>query len=95
MGYRRKTDFVSFFSLTQSRLSHAVYAEDYQDAARLKVAIAALATNDTVGRAMSYLHVRKFLTLLYNIIPIFENLNVDPFFYLFVAILSYLEVFVS
>ncbi|XP_038887910.1 protein EXECUTER 1, chloroplastic isoform X2 [Benincasa hispida] len=43
-------------SFLKSRLSHAVYAEDYQDAARLKVAIAALATNDTVGRAMSYLH---------------------------------------
>ncbi|KAG6571871.1 Protein EXECUTER 1, chloroplastic, partial [Cucurbita argyrosperma subsp. sororia] len=44
---------VSFLKL---RLSHAVYAEDYKDAAKLKVAIAALATNDTVGRAMSHLH---------------------------------------
>lgn len=43
-------------SFLKSRLKHAVYAEDYQDAARLKVAIAALATNDTVGRAMSHLH---------------------------------------
>lgn len=57
----------------QSRLSHAVYAEDYKDAAKLKVAIAALATNDTVGRAMSHLHVRKFLTLLWNIFPIFQK----------------------
>ncbi|XP_022927782.1 protein EXECUTER 1, chloroplastic-like [Cucurbita moschata] len=43
-------------SFLKSRLSHAVYAEDYEDAARLKVALAALATKDTVGRAMSHLH---------------------------------------
>ncbi|XP_023530430.1 protein EXECUTER 1, chloroplastic-like [Cucurbita pepo subsp. pepo] len=43
-------------SFLKSRLSHAVYAEDYEDAARFKVALAALATKDTVGRAMSHLH---------------------------------------
>ncbi|KAJ8749073.1 hypothetical protein K2173_013680 [Erythroxylum novogranatense] len=39
----------------QSQLGHAVRREDYKDAARLKVAIAAAATNDTVGRVMSHL----------------------------------------
>lgn len=34
-----------------------MFTEDYEDAARLKVAIAAAATNDTVGRVMAYLNV--------------------------------------
>jgi len=34
-----------------------VYLEDYEDAARLKVAFAAAANNDSVGRVMSYLNV--------------------------------------
>lgn len=43
----------------QSQLGNAVYIEEYGDAARLKVAIAAAATNDAVGRVMSNLNVRK------------------------------------
>lgn len=36
-----------------------MYKEEYDDAARLKVAVAAAATNDTVGRVMSNLNVRN------------------------------------
>ncbi|KAK1430293.1 hypothetical protein QVD17_12935 [Tagetes erecta] len=43
-------------SLLQARLKHAVIKEDYEDAARIKVAIAAASTNDTVGRVMSQLN---------------------------------------
>ncbi|GAB2292036.1 executer 1 [Dionaea muscipula] len=43
-------------SLLKSQLVHAVDKEDYADAARLKVAIAAMAMKDTVGRVMSYLN---------------------------------------
>ncbi|KAG6710996.1 hypothetical protein I3842_05G030800 [Carya illinoinensis] len=43
-------------SILKSKLGHAAYIEDYEDAARLKVAIAAAATNDTVGRVMSHLN---------------------------------------
>ncbi|KAK4846200.1 hypothetical protein QYF36_014286 [Acer negundo] len=42
-------------SILKSQLGNAVLSEDYEDAARLKVAIAAAATNDTVGRVMSNL----------------------------------------
>lgn len=48
---------IYFFLSQQSQLGHAVFIEDYEDAARLKVAIAAAATNDTVGRVMSHLNV--------------------------------------
>jgi hypothetical protein len=41
----------------QLRLGNAVNREDYEDAARLEVAIAAVATNDIVGRVMSLLNV--------------------------------------
>ncbi|XVE93616.1 hypothetical protein REPUB_Repub01dG0209400 [Reevesia pubescens] len=43
-------------SLLKSQLNEAVRREDYGDAARLKVAIAAAATNDTVGRVISHLN---------------------------------------
>lgn len=43
----------------QSQLGHAVKKEDFKDAATLKVAIAAAARNDTVGRVMSLLNVRS------------------------------------
>ncbi|XP_017971420.1 PREDICTED: protein EXECUTER 1, chloroplastic [Theobroma cacao] len=43
-------------SLLKSQLNEAVSREDYEDAARLKVAIAAAATNDTVGRVISHLN---------------------------------------
>ncbi|MED6106550.1 executer 1 [Stylosanthes scabra] len=43
-------------SILKAQLRHAVYLEDYEDAARLKVAIAAASTNDSVGRVMSYLN---------------------------------------
>ncbi|KAK3016272.1 hypothetical protein RJ639_006103 [Escallonia herrerae] len=42
--------------ILKSQLDRAIDREDYQDAARLKVAIAAAATNDTVGRVMSHLN---------------------------------------
>lgn len=42
-------------SILKSQLRHAVNREDYEDAARLKVAIAAASSNDTVGRVMSCL----------------------------------------
>nr|GEX54668.1 protein executer 1, chloroplastic [Tanacetum cinerariifolium] len=42
-------------SILKSHLDRAILKEDYEDAARIKVAIAAAATNDTVGRVMSYL----------------------------------------
>ncbi|KAF7843027.1 protein EXECUTER 1, chloroplastic [Senna tora] len=43
-------------SILKSQLGRAVYLEDYEDAARLKVAIAAAATNDSVGRVVSHLN---------------------------------------
>lgn len=43
-------------SILKSQLSRAVDSEDYEDAARLKVAIAAAATNDSVGRVISHLN---------------------------------------
>ncbi|XP_014508775.1 protein EXECUTER 1, chloroplastic [Vigna radiata var. radiata] len=43
-------------SILKSQLSRAVYLEDFEDAARLKVAFAAAANNDSVGRVMSYLN---------------------------------------
>ncbi|XP_019423479.1 PREDICTED: protein EXECUTER 1, chloroplastic-like [Lupinus angustifolius] len=43
-------------SVLKSQLNRSVYLEDYKDAARLKVAIAAAATNDSVGRVMSHLN---------------------------------------
>lgn len=43
----------------QNQLHLAVVKEDYEEAARIKVAIAAAATNDTVGRVMSQLNVRE------------------------------------
>lgn len=43
-------------SILKSQLDHAVNREDYEGAARLKVAIAAAATNDAVGRVISHLN---------------------------------------
>ncbi|GJV32251.1 hypothetical protein Tco_1392651 [Tanacetum coccineum] len=43
----------------QSQLNRVVVKEDYEDAARIKVAIAAAATNDTVCRVMAQLNVRE------------------------------------
>ncbi|XP_057978409.1 protein EXECUTER 1, chloroplastic [Malania oleifera] len=43
-------------SVLKSQLGHAVHSEDYEDAARLKVAIAAAATNDIVGRVIFHLN---------------------------------------
>lgn len=45
----------------QLQLARAVNRENYEDAARLKVAIAAATTNDTVGRVMSHLNVREVI----------------------------------
>ncbi|XP_073024062.1 protein EXECUTER 1, chloroplastic-like [Primulina eburnea] len=42
-------------SVLKSQLASAIKREDYEDASRLKVAIAAAATNDTVGRVISHL----------------------------------------
>lgn len=41
----------------QSQLRHAVYVEDYEEAAKLKVAIAAAANNDSVGKVKTLLKV--------------------------------------
>ncbi|KAL8541795.1 hypothetical protein ACS0TY_002880 [Phlomoides rotata] len=46
-------------SILKSQLASAIEREDYEDAARIKVAIAAAATSDTVGRVMS--HLKKFV----------------------------------
>ncbi|CAN4107903.1 unnamed protein product [Withania somnifera] len=43
-------------SVLKSQLAHAISREDYEDAARFKVAIAAAATKDMVGRVMSHVH---------------------------------------
>lgn len=43
-------------SVLKSQLTRAVNRENYEDAAILKVAIAAATTNDTVGRVMSHLN---------------------------------------
>lgn len=50
----------------QSQLAHAISREDYEDAARLKVAIAAAATKDIVGRVMSHVNVRCMLLFWKN-----------------------------
>ncbi|KAK9112933.1 hypothetical protein Scep_020452 [Stephania cephalantha] len=41
-------------SVLKSQLGEAIRKEDYGDAAKIKVAIAAVASNDTVGRVMKY-----------------------------------------
>lgn len=46
-------------SILKSQLARALEREDYEDAARIKVAIAATTTNDTVGKVMSYM--KKFV----------------------------------
>ncbi|KAJ9552097.1 hypothetical protein OSB04_016142 [Centaurea solstitialis] len=43
-------------SILKSQLNRAVVKEDYEDAARIKVSIAAASTNDTVGRVMARLN---------------------------------------
>ncbi|GKB56283.1 hypothetical protein Tco_0912469 [Tanacetum coccineum] len=43
-------------ALLKSQLNRVVVKEDYEDAARIKVAIAAAATNNTVGRVMAQLN---------------------------------------
>ncbi|XP_047333861.1 protein EXECUTER 1, chloroplastic-like [Impatiens glandulifera] len=43
-------------SLLKSQIALAIASEDYQDAARLKVAVAAATTNDAVGMVMSHLN---------------------------------------
>ncbi|MQL81971.1 hypothetical protein Taro_014436 [Colocasia esculenta] len=43
-------------SILKSNLAEAINREDYEDAAKLKIAIAAAAANDTVGRANSLLN---------------------------------------
>ncbi|KAJ0262835.1 Protein EXECUTER 1 [Hirschfeldia incana] len=51
--FERIDDQDRLLSVLKSQLNGAVKREDYEDAARLKVAIAAASTNDAVGRAMS------------------------------------------
>jgi hypothetical protein len=48
---------VGVFYAQQSQLRHAVYVEDYEEAAKLKVAIAAAANNDSVGKVITLLKV--------------------------------------
>lgn len=56
-----------YLNTHQSQLASAIESEDYEDAARIKVAIAAAATSDTVGRAMSYLKV-EFSVLAHSLL---------------------------
>lgn len=42
----------------QSQLDDAIGREEFENASRLKVAIAASVTDDTVGRVISHLNVR-------------------------------------
>ncbi|XP_051134810.1 protein EXECUTER 1, chloroplastic isoform X2 [Andrographis paniculata] len=42
-------------SILKSQLANAIEKEDYEDAAKIKVNIAAATTNDTVGKVMSYM----------------------------------------
>ncbi|KAL4580983.1 hypothetical protein LXL04_017189 [Taraxacum kok-saghyz] len=51
-------------SILESQLHSAVAKEDYEEAARIKVAIAATSTNDTVGIVISQMNVRDYCTLL-------------------------------
>lgn len=50
----------------QSQLAHAISREDYEDAAKLKVGIAAAATKDIVGRVMSRLNVSFVVLYCYS-----------------------------
>lgn len=49
------------FVYKQSQLETAVAGEEYTDAAKLKVAIAAVSSSDTVGKVMALLEVGRFL----------------------------------
>ncbi|XP_018459420.1 protein EXECUTER 1, chloroplastic [Raphanus sativus] len=51
--FERIDDQDRLLSVLKSQLNGAVKREDYEDAARLKVAIAAASTNDSVGKVMS------------------------------------------
>lgn len=65
--YRNDDGFAylcEFWVYEQSQLGRAVYTEDFEDAARLKVAIAAAATNDVVGRVIFHLNVRVFVFII-------------------------------
>lgn len=50
--------------------------EDYEEAGRLKVAIAAASTVDTVGRVMSCLKVGTWTSLNHLLIPLFCSTNI-------------------
>ncbi|CAN6915809.1 unnamed protein product [Brassica oleracea] len=63
--FERIDDQDRLLSVLKSQLNGAVKREDYEDAARLKVAIAAAATNDAVGRVMSSFN-RAVLEERYN-----------------------------
>ncbi|KAE9607139.1 hypothetical protein Lalb_Chr09g0326911 [Lupinus albus] len=54
--FQEVDDHERIVSVLKSQLNRSVYLEDYKDAARLKVAIAAAATNNSVGRVMSHLN---------------------------------------
>lgn len=51
--------------------------EDYEEAGRLKVAIAAASTGDAVGRVMSYLKVGTWTSLNHLLIPLFSSTNIS------------------
>lgn len=60
----------------QSQLGHAVQKEHFEDAARLKVAIAAAASNDTVGIVMSKLNVGHFTLHFLLLMPFFWLIDI-------------------
>lgn len=63
----------------QSQLSRAISRENYEEAAKLKVAIAAATTTDIVSRVMSHLNVGEVFYVTYEKILL---LSAAPFFML-------------
>jgi hypothetical protein len=70
----------------QLQLRTAIYREDYKSAHKLKLAIAATARNDTVGRAISDLNVRDTCCFFMPLLLI--NDTSDPIFELSLYTLS-------
>lgn len=59
----------------QSHLSRAISRENYEEAAKLKVAIAAATTTDTVSIVMSHLNVGEVIFITYEKILLLSDIN--------------------
>jgi hypothetical protein len=70
----------------QLQLQAAVYREDYRSAHKLRLAIAATAKNDTVGRAISDLNVRNIYFLMYVQLLVVNSIS---YLFHFLAILNH------